>query len=127
MELIWVFIVLGFVGRLFGKKKDKKNKSISKPTSASPVQSRPQQAKPVPHQQFIPTPAPAAHGHNPDVIERRSNYQTVVHDFEDRRNDWLAQEIREENNKIKEMCHMFDLKQQHEIRCGADRIDPATY
>ena len=43
--------------------------------------------------------------------------------LEDRENDWLAQQLREEKASEKRFSAMFGLKLEHVLRCDADGVD----
>lgn len=45
--------------------------------------------------------------------------------LEDRENDWLARQLREEKASEKRFSAMFGLKLEHALRCDADGIDKA--
>lgn len=45
--------------------------------------------------------------------------------LEDRENDWLAQQLREEKASERKFSAMFGLKLEHALRCDADGIDNA--
>ena len=43
--------------------------------------------------------------------------------LEDRENDWLARQLREEKASEKRFSAMFGLKLEHAMRCDADGVD----
>lgn len=60
------------------------------------------------------------------VMALKAKETKTYRDMEDRKNDWLARELREERKSLYAVNAMFDLKSEHKAHCDANGIDTGT-
>ena len=75
------------------------------------------------------SPPTAVHPAPTSIVtaEHRTTSSKLARQLEDRNNDWLAKELREERRKAAEISAMFALKQSHADNCDAYAIRQEHY
>ena len=111
LSLIIVVCIFGAVISRAKKLQQNSDKSTGKPVAGSAVKKRPQGFTNYrPHKDIISV--------SRDMGDSKGS---VLRD--DRRNDWLARQLREEHMAFKATSEMFDLKIEHASHCDAKLLE----
>ena len=113
--LVYMYIVISVIRNVLSKKPSDKNASKPRQYNVPRQQNsvRNTIVESLRNQQVI---------HVPSESERKKKVETDVCAMEDRKNDFLARQIREERQSKINMDDMFQLKKSHADHCDANYV-----